>query len=106
MGEPKSRSALLRRLEREHDGRVRRRAREVLRDLAARGRNETRRLREDLDALRRRGDELRVRLSKVEAKLGKSASPARPSGVASARRQPAARPQGSRKAGRKAGGEE
>jgi aminopeptidase N len=83
MGDAKSRPPLARRLERELDGRVRRRIREALRDLGAKGRNELRRLRDEIDELRRAHDELRVRLGKLEA---------RPEPAARARRRRGRRP--------------
>ncbi len=66
LGDAKSRPALHRVLESDLDARVRRRVREVMRDLGARGRRETRRLREEVDHLRRAQDELAARLSKLE----------------------------------------
>lgn len=76
LGDVRSRAALQRQLERELDGRVRRRLREVLRDLAATGKREVERLREELDNLRREHGELKARVSKLEgvgshAKAGK-----------------------------------
>jgi aminopeptidase N len=66
LGDTKARPALRQLLERDLDGRVRRRVREVLRDLTGSGRRETRQLREDLDQLRRSNQELAARLSKLE----------------------------------------
>ena len=86
IGDPKSRSALGRRLERELDGRVRRRIREVLRDLGAKGRQEMRRVRDELDELRRAHDELRTRLGKLEARPTPAAT-----GRGRARRRPGPR---------------
>jgi aminopeptidase N len=70
LGDVKARGALRRQLERDLDARVRRRIREVLRDLGGKGRRETRRLREELDDLRREHAELKVRLSKIEERVG------------------------------------
>lgn len=69
LGDVKGRGALVRQLERERDGRVRRRIREALRDLTDKGQRETRRLREQLDEMRRDHKELQVRMSKLEARL-------------------------------------
>lgn len=69
VGDVKSRGALAKQLERELDGRVRRRIREVLRDLGAAGKKETERLREELDSLRGEHASLKARLTKVEELL-------------------------------------
>jgi aminopeptidase N len=69
IGDVKSRGALAKQLERELDGRVRRRIREVLRDLGAAGKKETERLREELDTLRGEHTSLKARLTKVEELL-------------------------------------
>jgi aminopeptidase N len=66
LGDGKARPALRQLLERELDGRVRRRVREVLRDLPASSKREARQLREELDQLRRSHQELTARLSKLE----------------------------------------
>jgi len=66
IGDVKSRGALGKQLERELDGRVRRRIREVLRDLGAAGKKETERLREELDSLRGEHASLKARLAKLE----------------------------------------
>lgn len=66
IGDPKSRPALTRQLGRDLDGRVRRRLREVLRDLGGKGRREMSRLREALDELGRKHAELAGRFSKLE----------------------------------------
>jgi aminopeptidase N len=70
IADPKARAALRRQLERDLDGRVRRRIREVLRDLGGRGRREMRRLREELEDLRRQHADVRARLGKLEDRLG------------------------------------
>jgi aminopeptidase N len=69
LGDAKSRGPLHRQLERELDGRVRRRIREVLRDLGGAGKRETDRLRDELEALRSEQAELKSRLGKLEAKV-------------------------------------
>ncbi|AKT36064.1 M1 family aminopeptidase [Chondromyces crocatus] len=66
LGDPKARGAMQRALDRELDGRVRRRLREVLRDLAGAGRREADRLRDELETLRREHHELKARVSKLE----------------------------------------
>jgi aminopeptidase N len=72
LGDVKARDALLRQLDRDLDARVRRRIREVLRDLAAKGKKELRRLRDDIDQLRREHGELKARVSKIEGRTGGS----------------------------------
>jgi len=67
IGDVKSRGPLARQLERELDGRVRRRIREALRDLGGAGKRETERLREELEAMRVEHTEMRSRLGKLEA---------------------------------------
>lgn len=67
LGDVKSRPALQRQLERDLDGRVRRRIREALRDLGGSGKREADRLRDELEALRGEHAELKSRLAKVEA---------------------------------------
>ena len=67
-GDVKARAALGRQLEREQDGRVRRRIRETLRDLGAKGQGELKRLREELSTVHREHAELKARLSKLEAR--------------------------------------
>jgi aminopeptidase N len=69
VGDVKARGPLSRQLERELDGRVRRRIREALRDLGGSGKRETERLREELESLRNEHGELKARLSKLEALL-------------------------------------
>ncbi|HVY47908.1 MAG TPA: M1 family aminopeptidase [Minicystis sp.] len=71
LGDAKARGALARQLDRDLDGRVRRRIREALRDLGGAGKRETERLREELDAVRAEHGELKARLAKLEAKNGK-----------------------------------
>jgi len=67
LGDPKSRGALHRQLDREIDGRVRRRIREVLRDLGGVGKRESDRLKDELESLRNEHSELKSRLGKLEA---------------------------------------
>ncbi len=67
LGDVKARGALQRQLERDLDGRVRRRIREALRDLGGAGKRETDRLRDDLEALRAEHAEIKARLGKLEA---------------------------------------
>jgi aminopeptidase N len=67
LGDPKSRAALQRQLERELDGRVRRRIREALRDIGAAGKRDADRLRDDFEALRSEYGELKARFAKLEA---------------------------------------
>jgi aminopeptidase N len=66
LGDAKSRAALARQLDRDLDGRVRRRLREALRDLGGVGRKDTERLREELEAVRTEHHELKLRLAKLE----------------------------------------
>jgi aminopeptidase N len=66
IGDVKSRGPLAKQLDRELDGRVRRRIREALRDLGAAGKKETERVREELDALRSEHAALKARLGKLE----------------------------------------
>ena len=66
LGDAKSRGALARALERELDGRVKRRLREVSRDLGGGPRAEHERLKDEIDRLKDEQRELRTRLAKVE----------------------------------------
>jgi aminopeptidase N len=95
LGDTKARVALHRQLERDLDGRVRRRIREALRDLGGTGKRETDRLRDELEALRNEHAELKARIGKIEA-----LHPARPDTPppAKAAAKPKARPE---KAGRR-----
>ncbi|MGK4001060.1 M1 family aminopeptidase [Sorangium sp. So ce1036] len=70
LGDGRARGALQRQLDRDLDGRVRRRIREVLRDLGGAGKREMERLRDELEALRRDNAEIRARLGKLEATAG------------------------------------
>jgi aminopeptidase N len=69
MADTKARPALRERLEVDLDARVRRRIREVLRDLAE-PRRATEAVREELEKLQGEHADLKVRLAKVEARLG------------------------------------
>src|SRR4029079_9270518 len=64
LGDSKSRGALQRQLDRDLDGRVRRRIREALRDIGSGGKREADRLRDDFEALRNEHAELKARLAK------------------------------------------
>lgn len=68
LGDTRARGALSRQLERELDGRVRRRIREVLRDLTGKGRREIKRLQEELEEMAREQADLKARLARLEAK--------------------------------------
>ena len=71
IGDAKARPALRRQLARDLDGRVRRRIRETLRDLGPRGKRDLRRLRDEMDLLRREHGELKARMSRLEGRLDK-----------------------------------
>ncbi len=81
IGDTKSRGPLTRQLERELDGRVRRRIREALRDLGGAGKRETERLREDLETLRGEHAELKARLGKIEARFAPKEAASKPNGI-------------------------
>jgi len=68
IGDSKSRPALRSRLEVDLDPRVRRRIREVLRDLGGDGKKGLDQLREELDKIRDEHAELRGRIAKIEAR--------------------------------------
>ncbi len=72
VGDPSSVPALRRTVERELDGRLRRRAREVIRDLenGAAASGDARKLRDDVDELRTQLGSLRDRLDRLEAPTG------------------------------------
>jgi aminopeptidase N len=89
LGDAKARSALHRQLDRDLDGRVRRRIREVLRDLGGAGKRETDRLRDELEALRGEHAELKARIAKVEARSAAPGSP--PPALAAGKAKPPAR---------------
>jgi aminopeptidase N len=68
LGDPKARGSIRRALDRELDGRVARRMREVLRDIGDTGGAERKRLGDELETLRGELAELRGRVSGMEAK--------------------------------------
>jgi aminopeptidase N len=68
LGDPKARGALRDRLEMDLDPRVRRRIREVLRDLGE-PRRATEQLRDELDKLEGQCADLRSRVAKLEARV-------------------------------------
>ena len=90
LGDPKSRGALHRQLDRELDGRVRRRIREVLRDLGGVGKRESDRLKDELESLRGEHSELKSRLGKLEALLAPPHAEAEKKKPAKAAKKPAA----------------
>jgi aminopeptidase N len=69
MGEAKSKAALSRRLEREPDGRVRRRIREALQEIGAHAREQNQELKDEIDKLKREQAELSAKVKKLEATL-------------------------------------
>jgi aminopeptidase N len=71
IGDGKSRAALRRQLERDLDGRVRRRIREVLKQLGGQDRQQIKRLSDELEVMRREYAQLKARLSKLEATVKK-----------------------------------
>jgi aminopeptidase N len=75
VGDPRARPALRRQLSRDLDGRVRRRIREVLRDLGGAGKRELRRMREEIEQLRRDHAEMKARMTRLEGRLAKKKKP-------------------------------
>ncbi len=75
LGDPKSRRALSRQLERELDGRVARRIREALRDMGDAPAKERKRLNDELENVKSELGELKVRLARLEGP-GKKSAPA------------------------------
>jgi aminopeptidase N len=69
MGDVKGRAALALRLPREDDGRVRRRIREALHELAGRGKERETELRDELDKLRTEQGELSLKVKRLEGLL-------------------------------------
>jgi aminopeptidase N len=67
MGDAKGRTALARRLDRENDGRVRRRIREALHELGARTRERETELRDELEKLRTEQAELSLKVKRLES---------------------------------------
>ena len=91
---PRSRGPLGQQLERETDGRVRRRIREALRDLGARGKREFKRLRDDLVDVRREHSELKARVSKLEGRVGEPppvGKPAKPPAARARAKRPSSK---------------
>jgi aminopeptidase N len=72
LGDPKSRGALRRSLDRDLDGRVARRIREALRDLGDAGSTERKRVSDDVESLKNELQELQLRLAKLEQKKKKT----------------------------------
>ncbi len=72
MGDAKSRSALSRRLDREQDGRVRRRIREAFHEIGSRAKEIQAELRDEIDKLKTEQAELASKMKKLEASLTKS----------------------------------
>ncbi|HSQ65340.1 MAG TPA: M1 family aminopeptidase [Polyangiaceae bacterium] len=70
VGDAKARPALRNKLDTDLDPRVRRRIREVMRDLGGEGKRAAEQLREELEKLRNEHSELKARVAKTEAKLG------------------------------------
>jgi len=104
LGDTKARSALSRQLDRELDGRVRRRIREALRDLGGSGKREVDKLRDEFEAMRGEYTELKARLGKLEAQLAPKDEPRSGGGDAAAAaaaaakgRAPASKKTGARK---------
>lgn len=75
IGDPRSRPQLARLLDRDVEGRVRRKVREVLRDLVGPPRRETAALRDELETLRKDHADLVSRLGKMEARLSPATKP-------------------------------
>jgi aminopeptidase N len=88
LGDSKARPALSRAMEREQDGRVRRRMREVLRDLSSNTRHEQARLQDELDRLRSELGELRLRVAHLEAHKGEPTAASRKTPTSSPRPAP------------------
>jgi aminopeptidase N len=79
VGDAKARPALRSKLDSDLDPRVRRRIREALRDLGGEGKRAAEQVREELDKVRADYAELKSRVAKVEAKVGKPGTPTGPS---------------------------
>ncbi len=77
LGDAKSRPALRARLAVDLDPRVRRRIREVLREIGGEGKRAAEQLREDFDKLQNEHAELKARLAKLEARVAPEEQPAR-----------------------------
>jgi aminopeptidase N len=77
-GDPKSRTALSKQLEREQDGRVHRRIRESLQEPLGGAKEEQQRMRDEFETLKNEHAELRAVVARLEAKLaGKPGKPAK-----------------------------
>jgi aminopeptidase N len=76
ISDAKSRGPLQRQLDRDLDGRVRRRIREVLRDLDGGAKPDVDRLKDELESVRAEQAELKARLAKLEAPASAPAAPA------------------------------
>ncbi len=87
LADPKSRPAMRRALDREHDPRIKRLLREALRDTTETRAAERKRLDDDIEALRGEVGDLKGRLAKLEAKSPRSAEHAAPKKPARARRK-------------------
>jgi aminopeptidase N len=74
LGDTKARGALRARLEMDLDPRVRRRIREVLRDLGGDSKRALDQVREELEKVQNEHGELKARLALLEAKLGEASS--------------------------------
>jgi aminopeptidase N len=85
LGDPKARPALRDRLDIDTDPRVRRRIREVMRDLAE-PKRATEPLRDELEKLQGEHSELKARMAKLEARVGGDGAP-KANGVTSAEAQ-------------------
>jgi aminopeptidase N len=95
LGDAKSRGPLQRQLDRDLDGRVRRRIRETLRDLGGGAKQDADRLKDELEAVRAEQSELKARLAKLEAsKTPASTNAAQPKSKRVAIPAQAAKPQG------------
>ena len=91
LGDPKARGKLRRALERELDGRVARRLREVLRDLPEAGSTERKRLSDEIETLRGELQELKTRVAKVEDPKHAKAAETRPGKAGDAKKVAGAR---------------
>jgi aminopeptidase N len=69
LGDPKSRGALSKQLEREQDGRVHRRIRETMHEAFAGTKEEQQKLRDEFESLKTEHAELRATIAKLEARM-------------------------------------
>jgi aminopeptidase N len=86
LGNPRSRAALRRALDREHDPRIQRRLREALRDSQESSVAERKRLDDEIETLRGELGDLKGRLAKLEAKHPQGATGTKQAARSSARR--------------------